>query len=61
MQYIQPHSALNTLRTLARLIENSQLIVVPKAGHCVMPERPHIANKALEKFIYNISLEIDKT
>ncbi|MET1124029.1 MAG: alpha/beta hydrolase [Archaeoglobaceae archaeon] len=40
---------------LARLIKNSKLVVVPRAGHCVMLERPGVVNKLMEKFIKDIA------
>lgn len=41
---------------LSKLIENSKLVVIPKAGHCVMLERPEDVNRAMSDFIHGINM-----
>ncbi len=41
---------------LSKLIENSKLVVIPKAGHCVMLERPDDVNRAMSDFIHGINM-----
>ncbi len=42
---------------LNALIRNSKLVVVPKAGHCVMLERPKEVNSAIDDFILDLNLD----
>ncbi len=42
---------------LNKLIANSKLVVVQKAGHCVMLEQPEDVNKAIDEFILKITDE----
>jgi len=42
-------------RELNSLIRDSNLVVVPDAGHCVMLESPDMVNKAMDEFITGLS------
>ncbi|MEM2086757.1 MAG: alpha/beta hydrolase [Archaeoglobaceae archaeon] len=37
-------------KELQKLIRNSKVVVIPKAGHCVQLEKPGIVNKEIEEF-----------
>jgi pimeloyl-ACP methyl ester carboxylesterase len=36
-------------------IANSKVVIVPKAGHLVLAEKPDVVNKAIEDFLRAIS------
>lgn len=45
----------NRSKELNSLIVNSEMTVIPNAGHCVMLENPDVVNKAMEQFITALS------
>ncbi len=42
---------------LNRLIRNSKLVVIPKAGHCVMLEKAEEVNRAIDEFILDLNVD----
>jgi pimeloyl-ACP methyl ester carboxylesterase len=40
---------------LGAKIANSRVVIVPKAGHLVLAERPEVVNKAIEEFLKGLS------
>ena len=41
----------NTARELQQMLPNSQLLVVPGAGHLAFEERPEVCNKAMREWL----------